>query len=310
MTMHMILGDGELPKKEAVATLTDLWDKAQQAEEEFWFIVQGKSEPTGTDKAIVEWMAENELYYEVLTNLDEDDLDDLYAGRQKLHKAAKLPVKAVKLLNESDDGPSDVLALFVNLEEEADEDALLFDILTAAIEAGYDAFGLNDSMVKIDLGEEEEGDAEPEEQTPQPAKAASKKAAPAKAAAKKAPAKKAAAKSEAKSGPRKYTEEELGELTDAEVRSIGSSLGITTRGRDNWIAKILDKQGAQAEDEPEAEPEDPEDQGENVNVQAATNGEVSGPLLIVINPATGSILTKALSPSTLDDVTKVLMEAP
>jgi hypothetical protein len=279
VTMHLVVGDGEMPKKALLATLGDLWDKA--GEDEFWFTVFGKAEPTATDKALVEWMAENQIYYEVLTDADEDDLDDVYAGRQKLHTAKKVPTKAVNLLKGAEDG-ADVLALFVNVAEETEADAGLFDILQVAIDADFKAFGLNDSMNGIDLSDS----PEEEEEAAKPAKAPAKKA---------AASKKAAPRAE-KTGPRRYTREELEDtdtLTDAEVRAIGQSFGITTRGRDNWVNKILEKQG-----EAVAEEEEEEVAAAAVASDGAAEAivnPVNSPIVIVMNPATGSLLLKPLT---------------
>jgi len=287
--MHLIVGDGELPRKEAVASLTDLWDKAQGDDQEFWFVVQGKSEPTATDKAILKWIGDNEIYFEVLTNEDEDDLDDIYAGRQKLHTAKKLTTKATNLLKGAEDG-GDVLALLVDLTGGSEDDTLPLDIVQAAIDGGFTAFGLNDSMTKIDMPEDEEEGEEEDEEEAKPAK---------KAAAKKAPAKKAAATKKAApkaEGPRVYTEEELEDLTDAEVRAIGQSLGITTRGRDNWVAKILAKQKLHDdEEEEEAEEEEAEAAAEMV-----TNGAT--PMVIVVSPQ-GTIVVKPLT----DEMAQVIL---
>jgi hypothetical protein len=191
----------------------------------------------------------------------------------------------------------------VDLEDESEEDALLFDIVTSAIDADYEAFGLNDSMTKIDLTDGE-GDEE-EDEPAKPSKAAAKKAAaPAKKATKKATAATKKAAAPAESGPRVYTEDELGELTDAEVRAIGQSLGITTRGRDNWVAKILEKQGA-AEDEPEPEDEDGAEGAKNVPAESL-NGEVAGPSVIFINPSQGSIIVQPLTQEGLEALVKSL----
>lgn len=307
MTMHLVLGEGEMPKKELTATLNDLREKAQgevAEEAEFWLIVQGKDEPTATDKALMAWIKTNEIYFEVLSTIPEEDLDSIYEGHQAFHKGAKLPTKAVNLLkaNSEENDDVSVLALAVNVEEEVDEDTPLLDVIQAVIDAGFDAYGLNDSMTKLDLsgddGDEEADDGEEEAAPARAKKGVASKAAPKKAAAK------------AKSSPKAYTEEELDELTDAEVRAIGQSLGITARGKSSWISKILKAQGSGEESEEESD-EGEEEEEQNVSprsaktvskkgVSGSTNGVVSGATVIVVNPDTGSIIIKPLTQEMAD----------
>lgn len=300
MTMHLILGEGEMPKKELAATLKDLQEKVQSGadEAEFWLIVQGKDEPTATDKALMAWIKANEVYFEVLSTVAETELDDIYEGRQAFHKGAKLPIKAVNLLKTNSEGSDDVsvLGLFTNIEEETPEDLPLLDVLQAAIDAGFDCYGLNDSMTKIDLsGEDGDAEAEGEEEEAPPTRA--KKGVASKAAPKKA---------SAKSGPRAITEEELDALSDAEVRAIGQSMGITTRNRANWIAKILEKQGpVDVKDEGEGDEDEEETtvaptKSKRVASSTSPNGKgsgtvVSGAMVMVVNPEHGSIIIKPLT---------------
>ena len=297
--MHMIVGNGEMPAKELKATLDDLWQKAIGNDEEYWFTILALEEPTATHKALTNWLRSSEVYFEVITD-DPDNLDTVYDGSQKTHKAAKTTTKAINLLKAAEDG-GDVLGLFVNLDVESEEDNLVLDVLQGAIDNGFKGFALNDSMTEIDLSEDE-AEAEEEEEKPAPVK---------KAAAKKAaPAKKAAAKVE---GPRAYTAEELEELTDPEIRAIGNSLGITTRGRENWVNKILEQQAGVEETEVEIDGDDevyivPDDESEAVaeTVGAAATlrsfESSNGAMVIVVNPSTGSILVKPLTPEMADAI--------
>lgn len=300
MTMHLVLGEGEMPKKELTATLNDLREKAQGGAEEaeFWLIVQGKDEPTATDKALMTWIKNNEVYFEVLSTIPEADVDGIYEGHQAFHKGAKLPLKAVNLLkaNSEENGDVSVLALAVSVEEEVDEDTPLLDVIQAVIDAGFDAYGLNDSMTKLDLsgddGDEEADDGEEEAAPARAKKGVASKAAPKKAAAK------------TKSGPRAYTEEELEELTDAEVRAIGQSMGITARGKSSWISKILKEQGSGEEESDDGEEEEAEVRSAKTvskkGASGSTNGVVSGATVIVVNPDTGSIVIKPLTQEMAD----------
>lgn len=297
--MHMIVGNGELPKKDLTATLGDLWEKAQEADEEFWFTIVAQDEPNATHKALTAWLAANEIYYEVIVE-DADSVDEAYSGAQKVHAAKKTVTKVVNLLKASteEDG-ADVLALFVNLEAEDDEDQIVLDSLQSAIDAGFKGYALNDSMTEIDLSEEEEQEEEQEEEEEDEKPAASKKAAPAKkAAAKKAaPAKKAAAKADA--GPKAYTAEDFEDMTDAEIRAIGASLGVTTRGRDNWIAKILEAQGGGGDEEQEEEEETGGDDAPEVTTSGSSSSVTT---VLLIDPETGTIVIKPATEEIIDAI--------
>ena len=179
--MHVVLGDGEMTSKELRETLKDLWDRA--GDEPFWFLLLGKSEPTATDQTLVTWLHKNEIYYEVVTD-DADTMSDIYSGSQQTHVAKRLSQKITNLLNgvPEEDGSVDVLALFTSDEPDAEGDRWLITALQATMAAGYEALGLNDGLVPIDMtGGEPESEEEEEA------------VAPTKKAAAKKPAKKAAA---------------------------------------------------------------------------------------------------------------------
>ena len=179
--MHVVLGDGEMSRRELSSTLEDLLEKA--GSEDFWFLVQAKAEPTATDKALMEWIAERGVYFETIG----DDLkaaDKIYKDSQDKHEIKRLAPKVVSLMQEKPgDGEGAALyALFVNNDEEVEEDRWLMDVATAVADAEFTVFAMNDGLAELgfegDGVEEIEEEPEPEP-TPKPAKkAAAKKAAP------------------------------------------------------------------------------------------------------------------------------------
>jgi hypothetical protein len=237
--MHVVLGDGEMTQKELSETLKDLWEQA--GDEAFWFVVQGKSEPTTTDKNIVKFLHTNEIYYEVLTD-DADAMADIYTQSQNTHVAKQLARKVVSLLNNSpEEGEeADVLALYVSDDSEAEEDRWLNTTVQAANDAGFKGFVLNDGMVEIELSGGEPEEPEPEE-PPKPSKAPAKKV----GAKKAAPAKETAAEVPSR--------EELEEMDLGELKEVAANLGITLPPRTRpktYIDHIL---GEAAPETPEAE---------------------------------------------------------
>lgn len=242
--MHVVLGDGEMTQKELTETLKDLWEQA--GDSAFWFLIQGKSDPTATDRNIVKFLHTNEVYYEVLTD-DADSMADIYNQAQNVHVAKRLATKVVSLLtNSPEDGEdADVLALYVSDDSEAEEDRWLNTTVQAANDAGFKAYVLNDGMVEIELagGEPE---AEPEQEAP-PTKPS------------KAPAKKAAAKKAAPAAPAEdeYTREQLEEMDLTELKEVAAKLGITLPPKTR-LKTYIDHILGEATTGPEAEVTTPE----------------------------------------------------
>lgn len=294
MVMHVVLGDGEMPKKELTATLTDLWGKAAAESDQFWFLLQAKAEPTATDRALVAWFVANEIYYEVISG-DADADDKIYDTAAETHSAKSLATTVVKLLNDKpEDGETaDVLALFASDDPDAEEDRYLNEVAQAAVDAGYSVFALNDGMVEVDLttGEEEPA-AEPAEPVK---KAAAKKAA--------APAKKAAAKAPPAAAPEEAEEEPTGEITREfleertldELKAIAANRGIELPPRTRhatYIDRIL---GADfdAGEPGEAVVEEVEEIEEEISVNGDAGFDFgAGPALLVIITSEGVIASK------------------
>src|SRR5215510_10487650 len=192
MTMHVVLGDGEMPVKELAQHLQNLKDADVEIDQPFWFLVQAKAEPTTTDRALMKWLNDNDIYYQTVS--DGSEVDKIYANTQESYKVQRLTPKIVNLMKSlPEDGEHDphVLALFVSDDPDAAEDRWLNDTIQAVSEAGFKVLALNDGMVEIDLEDVEGEEMEEEgvesvgiEEETVPAK---------KTAAKKAPAKKAAA---------------------------------------------------------------------------------------------------------------------
>jgi hypothetical protein len=233
MTMHVVLGDGEMTRKELTETLSDIWKADEEAGQTFWFLIQGKSEPNDTDKNLVSWLERNEVYYEIITD-DKNTVDAIYSQPQEVHEAKRLGLKVVNLLKgkPEDEESAELLALFASDDPGAPEDQWLNDVCQAVFDAGFPIRALNDGLVDVDMGEPEpEPEAEPEE----PA---------AKTPAKKAPAKKAAAQpktadtkvSEEDDAPSAkqqaaYTRDQLEDMELDQLKAIAGELGISLPAR-------------------------------------------------------------------------------
>jgi len=217
--MYIVLGDGEMTRKELTETLQELMDNT--GDQPYWFVVQGKDDPSDTDKAIVNWLDKNGVYYEVLTD-DADAMADIYGNAQETHVAKRIAQKVVNLLNtkpEEGETTAQILALYVSDDPAAEEDRWLNGVIQAAADAGFPAFVLNDGMVEVDFSDPEaegaEADEIEEEEDVPPTK-------PTKAAAKKV----AASPNGAKPKVKTYTREDLEELSLTELKEIATAQGI------------------------------------------------------------------------------------
>jgi hypothetical protein len=171
--MHVVLGDGEMSRRELSSTLEDLLEKA--GDEDFWFLVQAKAEPTATDKALMEWIAERGIYFESIGD-DPKSADPIYKDAQDKHTVKRLAPKVVSLMEEKPgEGEGAALfALFINNDEEVEDDKWLMDVATAVADAKFVVYAMNDGLAE--LGFDDEALEEEPEPAP-PAKAVAKKAA-------------------------------------------------------------------------------------------------------------------------------------
>jgi len=288
MTMHVVLGDGEMTRKELTETMADLWKADEEAGSTFWFLLQGKSEPTATDKALVKWIEASDIYYEVITD-DAEAMDATYSSPQETHVAKKLSQKVLSLLDSKpEDGEeAELLALFFSDDNSAEEDRWLNQVCQDVFDAGIKVRALNDGLLEVDLSEvAEAAEAEPEQEDA--------KVLPIKSAAKKAVAKKGGAAprrdtpvSEEDDVPdassadgKSYTRDELEEMELPALKEIAKAKGIEFPSRTRmttYIDAIL------GEDRPTAEVTQPETADADV---ASTNGWADVELLadaIVMN---------------------------
>jgi hypothetical protein len=238
--MHAVLGDGEMTRRELTETLGDLWKADEENSQSYWFLLQGKSEPTDTDKALVLWLEKNEIYYELVTD-DPEAVSEIYTQPQEVHTAKKLAQKVVALMqSKPEEGePAEILALFSDVNDAtAAEDRWLNGVIQAAYDAGFPTRALNDGLVEIDLSEgAAQAEDEPEPVAATPVKKAAAKKAPAKAAPRPAadtpiPAEGDGELEQSLEGTahgisgKIPTREELEDMEPSEIKEVAAAMGI------------------------------------------------------------------------------------
>jgi hypothetical protein len=258
-----------MSSRELTATLSDLMKADVAADSGFWFLIQGKSEPTKTDETLVEWLTQNEVYFEVLTD-DPDSLHDLYSGSQETHTAKKISQKTVALMQSKpeEDETAELLAMFYSVDDaNAPEDRWLNGVIQAAYDAGFPTRALNDGLVEIDLSEAAaEAEAEPEPEVPaKPAGAVKKVAKKAAAPAADTPVPEED-ETPAPSTSQVPTRDELEDMEPSEIKEVAAAMGIVLPPRTRATTYIDAILGEGKNVAPEAEVED-------VAPIAASNGD-------------------------------------
>jgi hypothetical protein len=274
MTMHVVLGDGEMTRKELTETLADLWKADEEAGATFWFLLQGKAEPTATDTALVKWLESNDLYYEIITD-DADSVAAIYTQPQETHVAKRLGQKIVNLLNSKpEEGEeAELLALFFSDDSSAEEDRWLNSVCQDVFDAGFKVRALNDGLLEVDLSEAAtEAEAEQEEVanvTPITKKSVAKKGGA-------APRRDTAVSEEQEvtsPGTRTYTRDQLEEMDLEALKGVAATLNISLPPRTRmttYIDAIL------GEDRPAVEVTAPASNGESMVLTSINGLDIEG----------------------------------
>lgn len=235
MTLYAVVGNGEMPEKEVVQQLDDLWKKADAEDTDFWFVLEGKANPTETDRRIVAWLNQFDLHYSLVTPAGVTASED-YTGVSEFIDCDRPSdmaevMEMLRAKPEENDGKEEdavALALFCDIAADSPEDHELIVTLTATIGAGFKAYALNDAMEEIEL--------RTEEAVPLPEDAVKPKVEEPVA---EAPAPEV---DEADDGPLPLDKVYLDGLTAAEVKELAKGMGITYTNKAEAIAAILASQ--------------------------------------------------------------------
>lgn len=279
--MNVVLGSGEMPVRELTASLQDLWNEALANEDNFWFVIQGKSEPTATDKALVTWLSSNDVWYSVIS--DGTDIDSIYMEEaQEQHTAKRLAPTVVNLMKTGpeEDEPAQLLALFASDDFSAEEDRWLNDVGAAVQEAGFTVRALNDGLVEIDMSDveaEEEGEGE----LPAGIEAA-------------------LAAEEAEEEAEEDLAAKLDEMGREDLIAYAAEAGLTFPPRtriNTMIQAVLAQAGAPAEEVPTEEPAHLSPVA-NLSSYVSVNSITSSAMMVIIS--NGSVTSRIITPEQAD----------
>jgi hypothetical protein len=267
--LYVIAGDGTGNKTEIIGSLEDLMAKAVEADQEFWFAVQPGDQ--ATTKYIVAWLKDKDVYF--------DSVGAKIVGAKEQRAAD--PEGLIEFMQEYAEDGVELLALFVDVDNDVEEDAPLMAQVEAAVAAGFTVRLLNAQMTKISFAEEgaeeveEEqtgtlaGDDEDEEQVEE---------------------------------AQQFTEADLKKMTVPELTALAKGQGIDVKavgkGKADLIAAILAQQEEPLADE-EADEDDTAldaalaaDEDPDDGYTVSTNGSAS-PLIKEILRAFGEALIAA-----------------
>jgi hypothetical protein len=168
MTLNVVLGDGEMPTKELIASLEDLRNRAKKDNTDYWFLIQAKAEPTATDRAFVSWLLKEDIWFNIV--YDGSDVDPMYLGEaQEKTVTKRMAPTIIKQMKElpSEGEDAQLLGLFVSDDFTDPKDRWLNDVGAAVQEAGFKVRALNDGLVEVDMldgGDEPEDEDEEDEE--------------------------------------------------------------------------------------------------------------------------------------------------
>lgn len=221
MTLYVILGEGEMPPKEIKHQLDDLWKQCEEADTDFWFAMDGKQEPTETDKAIVSYFNKNGIHFGLFRESDQ------YEGVSEYFDGLGMTPKAVVELMVSRRAESEdavLLALFTNDDE---KDGPLIDIISDVLLSGFKVYGLNDAMEPVELLTEEVKPMPEDTIEPRPALTI------------------AAPEGDEDNEPEPLNRQYLESLTANEVKEIAKGMGLTPGVKAETIKAILVSAGVE-----------------------------------------------------------------
>lgn len=197
MALYAIAGDGTGNKTEVLKSLSDLRDKAEQDDAEFWFVIQTKEAPNPTDKAIMDWMRDKEIWFECI-----GEENETYAGAQIYHDVKNVNQKIIGMLNKArEDGEeATLLALFVDPDQDVEDDGTLLTLVEKVSDEGFPILLLNGQLAEVSVAA-----AESEETVEETA-------------------------ADEEGQPVVFTREELQKMQTPELAALAKGQGIDTKG--------------------------------------------------------------------------------
>jgi hypothetical protein len=228
VTLFVVLGDGEMPPKEVVHQLDDLWKMCEEKDTDFWFAMEGKATLTSTDKEIVAYFNKHGIHYGLLVTPDVPPSDD-FTDVSEYFDVDDPSTGIVGLMDAmKSEEDSVLLTLFT---DDDDRDAVLTTTTAMVLQAGFTVLGLNDALEPVMLLTEEVKELPAEAVESKPRKTAKRSASVADADADE--------DGEAADEPEPLTREYLELLTANEVKEIAKGMGLSTGTKAETINTIL-----------------------------------------------------------------------
>lgn len=158
MSMYVIVGNGQMPAKEVEAQLADLINNAVNVQDvDIWFLLEGKTIPTDTDKAIVKYLDRIQAYYETFEESNHGTPHIMYANAAA-HRGNVGYKNLIDYMNEQAEqeaGEIALLGLFYDFDNQYHPEDALLDTLASEIspDSAVSFYALNAAMVKLDAGD-------------------------------------------------------------------------------------------------------------------------------------------------------------
>jgi hypothetical protein len=287
--MHVVLGDGEMTRRELSKTLEDLLEKADE-NEDFWFLVQGKAEPTATDTGLMAWITERKIYFQAITD-DKKNMAPIYKEAQETYEVKRLAPKVLSLMQElpAENEEAALFGLFVNNDADVEEDTWLNDVTASVAKGGFKIFAMNDGLAELELPGAA-AEEQPEEEQPDNVTDITPKS---RKAPKQAPTSTEDEVEEKTADESIFTRDDLENFDSDKLREIGAARGLDfpPRTRMTTMVKAILGEGPAVEAEVAAAVEVPEEEAETTYVSDVI--VTSDALLVVV--FNGTVVSRTIT---------------
>lgn len=199
--LYTLIGNGNHNQKEVLGTLRSLRDSAEASGDEFWMLFVEEATPSPAVTAIVGWVQEKNIYYEIVRTSDASLDSTLYTKAQEEHSARRPVDRAVSLTPARVEIDERCAILILSDDLDSDDEALY--AVTKAIDLDVPVYDLAGQMTPLQVEEPEATpEALPDEPEPEPEPAP--------------------VEAESGSAAQLYplTRDELADLTAAELRAL------------------------------------------------------------------------------------------
>jgi hypothetical protein len=145
--LYTLVGNGDANKKEVLATIESLASSVH-GYDDFWMVLCAESQPSKTVTAIVQYLTDMGVYFEIIAE-SSDMIPAIYDAAQQIHVTNDL-LKKIVVVSKKRVQPDEKSAILV-MDDNLDENKFLMDVIFTATDADIPVYELGGQMVQIVL---------------------------------------------------------------------------------------------------------------------------------------------------------------